>query len=539
MTPTRASLTSTLRWVQPRLLPALVSAEAQRAVERITQALPAALSSWVYLERWLQASADDVDLIVRVDTQGRAMLVNTGDRGRPIGHEWPDGRAWPRISTFARAWNDPENAIHAGVDAIWLEFDAPRSAPGAALPAPRVFLDFARSAYTQTAVEPRFELAVAALQALLGEANARPSMAMLERCFGALPLGAHLLYLGTPIDAAEPVPLRVCVSGLSDEQIVAYLAALDWPGDVDDLRRQVLVPCARAKSAPGKPVAVLHLDMDTQLANRIGLEYAFGRVSQLRGELREVAFLDHLVERGWCEAAACAGLVAWPGREVALLAHEIWHSQLVRRLSHVKLTYATGEAVRSKAYLCFFHELLRSANIARARPPLLGTGNAAFSSRSGALAARGPAPSHGARPRLAPQAPSSWSTRSLEIRGPSRVVADGTQFAFYGSLTAGGKPMSMSDKQQQALEAVLQRSSVDAEFRSRLLTDPRRAIQQAFGVVIPANFNIKFIEKEASVDALVVLPDYADPTGELNDDDLEAVAGGVEPPAPTWADGGH
>lgn len=96
--------------------------------------------------------------------------------------------------------------------------------------------------------------------------------------------------------------------------------------------------------------------------------------------------------------------------------------------------------------------------------------------------------------------------------------------------------MSLS-KKDQALEAVLERSAVDIKFRKQLLSDPRKAIQDAFGVIIPANFKVKFIEKDPGIDALVVLPNFQSQDGELNDSDLEAVAGGVEPPNPTWADG--
>lgn len=82
--------------------------------------------------------------------------------------------------------------------------------------------------------------------------------------------------------------------------------------------------------------------------------------------------------------------------------------------------------------------------------------------------------------------------------------------------------------QEQLLSAILDRSSVDREFRRRLLTDPRGAIEQAFNVVIPANFNIRFIEKERGLDALVVLPDFVKGSDELSDADLDAVSGGLE-----------
>lgn len=86
--------------------------------------------------------------------------------------------------------------------------------------------------------------------------------------------------------------------------------------------------------------------------------------------------------------------------------------------------------------------------------------------------------------------------------------------------------MTMTMKEHQVLEAVLERSVTDHEFRQELLNHPRRAIQQALGVSVPANFRLKFIEKDKNVDALVVLPNFQPKNGELSDDDLEEVAGG-------------
>ena len=87
--------------------------------------------------------------------------------------------------------------------------------------------------------------------------------------------------------------------------------------------------------------------------------------------------------------------------------------------------------------------------------------------------------------------------------------------------------MSLPPRQQQALEAVLERSSVDPKFREQLLGNPRRAILEGFGVSIPASFNVKFIEKDRGIDALIVLPDVRRPEGELSDADLDSVSGGA------------
>jgi hypothetical protein len=92
-----------------------------------------------------------------------------------------------------------------------------------------------------------------------------------------------------------------------------------------------------------------------------------------------------------------------------------------------------------------------------------------------------------------------------------------------------------SAKEPRALQAILDRAATDRAFRQRLLVDPRPAILESFGVIIPATFRIKFIERDANVDALIVLPDAQHHGGELSDDDLETVSGGVAESA-EWSD---
>jgi hypothetical protein len=92
-----------------------------------------------------------------------------------------------------------------------------------------------------------------------------------------------------------------------------------------------------------------------------------------------------------------------------------------------------------------------------------------------------------------------------------------------------------SQKEPRALQAILDRATTDLSFRKRLLVDPRAAIFDSFGVMIPPNFRIKFVERAADLDALIVLPDVENGTGELSDDGLEKVSGGVEETA-EWSE---
>lgn len=95
--------------------------------------------------------------------------------------------------------------------------------------------------------------------------------------------------------------------------------------------------------------------------------------------------------------------------------------------------------------------------------------------------------------------------------------------------------MTMSTAHQEALEQILTRAAVDLDFRKALLVDPRKAILDGLGIRIPAGFRVKFIERGKDVDALIVLPDLQRSDGELDDCDLEAVAGGGEgDPPPPW-----
>lgn len=85
----------------------------------------------------------------------------------------------------------------------------------------------------------------------------------------------------------------------------------------------------------------------------------------------------------------------------------------------------------------------------------------------------------------------------------------------------------MSQVYKKLIDAVVHRAGSDRVFRRQVLADPAAAIVTAYGVTFPAGFQIRFVEKPADLDVMVVLPDLrADE--ELSNDDLEQVAGGTD-----------
>jgi hypothetical protein len=92
-----------------------------------------------------------------------------------------------------------------------------------------------------------------------------------------------------------------------------------------------------------------------------------------------------------------------------------------------------------------------------------------------------------------------------------------------------GELQSLSHGEPTGLDAITTRAALDPEFRRRLLCDPREAIASTFGIQLPPALRVKFIEKEAGLDLMVVLPD-AVPCGDaLADTELRGITGGAHP----------
>lgn len=365
------SVARTIDQLAPRLPLALVSPAAGSRLMRVAAALPAALTSWIYLECRLQRGEERVDLIVRVDQHARDIL--TGDNPViALGAGLYGHSSWRGVRALARAWADPSSALHRGVERLWLEFDV-HAAPGitvpgttvpgtivpgttapGALPAPGVFIEFAREVYAQHSKEDRARVAMAALRPLFSDAMMPETARNLRRCWELLPSGATIPYVGL-FPARGSGAVRVSVAGLGDAELPAYLRALRWPGSHRELTSAVSAFLPSSRVARPR-MAIANLDVGQSFGTGVGLEYVLSHASQLRGYILEREFIEHLVRSGLCSASKGDALTAWLGRSFMVMPHELWRSRVVRRVNHIKLAFAGDRPLEAKAYLSASHE---------------------------------------------------------------------------------------------------------------------------------------------------------------------------------------
>jgi hypothetical protein len=309
------TLAGTLDRIEPRLPDALVSGPAYARVRAVAAHLSAAMTSRLHLECRLSGQSR-TDLTIRVDARDRHLLA----ADRPAGTD----PMWARITDFAHAW--PED-----VTALWLEFDVVGEVGPHRVPVPHIFAELARHAAPERIVP-------SVLERLCGPPLSRSARRTVERCLERLPAGARIPYIGF-LPRPGPHPIRLCVSGLNAETLSDYLAALSWPGEV----------------SPAADMSIVNLSVGHGIAMEIGVEYAFDRIAQLRGTLRERALLDALVAGGLCVANKRDAVFTWPGWSPEELPHQICPGVLGRWVNHVKIIYDQARPRRAKAYLCLDH----------------------------------------------------------------------------------------------------------------------------------------------------------------------------------------
>jgi hypothetical protein len=86
-----------------------------------------------------------------------------------------------------------------------------------------------------------------------------------------------------------------------------------------------------------------------------------------------------------------------------------------------------------------------------------------------------------------------------------------------------------SGRRAEIERRLIERSLEDEAFRQRLLSDPRAVIEQELETRLPESIEVRAVEETADTIYLVLPSDSSSvgQSGELSDQELDAVAGGV------------
>ncbi|MDO9104399.1 MAG: NHLP leader peptide family RiPP precursor [Methylovulum sp.] len=82
----------------------------------------------------------------------------------------------------------------------------------------------------------------------------------------------------------------------------------------------------------------------------------------------------------------------------------------------------------------------------------------------------------------------------------------------------------MNEEQMQQYSQIVAKCWADAEFKAKLMAEPKATLA-AEGIAVPDGVELRVLENTATTINLVLPPPPAE--GELSDEDLGAVTGGV------------
>lgn len=356
--------------VAPYVSADLVSPAAMANINVIGSLLPGALTDFFGFECPLGIHEPKADFLVcsRASEGGRDVLIDQRP-GRELPAFFEQHPVWRRIRGFAREWSDLRSPLFEGIHNIWIEFDV--DGTPAILPVPSVFIgsDLLRpgeSGNLESPLQHCAWLMDLALPLLLG-CDLDPCMRLrVARCLNLLPAGARIFQVGLMLGRASRIT-RLCVRGLSSNQIPEYLHAVGWQGSLPEVRDLVNL------LAPLVERIDLDIDVGDRVLPKIGLEcYPAQSLPAIQ------RFLDYLVSSGLSTATKAEGLKRWAGLAHERLTPDVWprdllalsaflegrvHSAFFRWLHHIKVVHQPGLPAQAKAYLAVHHHWIAPADL--------------------------------------------------------------------------------------------------------------------------------------------------------------------------------
>lgn len=330
----------------PRLPPALCDGAATAQLRAVAAKLPP--SSLFGFETRLADASPVIDLMTAIAGDDGSRRAHAGRNPlAAVPQPFLDDAAWRGLTAFCRRWDDGEPPF-AAIQDLWLELDA--AVLRRASPTPCVFF------HLRAGVGDGASVAREACRVLFGDAAFELSDAT-RRCFD----GAHRVDQVALMLSRPQVPVRLVLTQLRFDDVVAILKRLRWSGDVARLEHH-----HRRIAVFAQPSLSLAIDLGERLHDKVGIEYCPPRNATFRAGFARL--LERCVELGLALHEKARTLSEWDGFVRASASTEPWPRSLrlaqerLRResafrlgLSHVKLVFDGDATPQLKAYFGFEH----------------------------------------------------------------------------------------------------------------------------------------------------------------------------------------
>ncbi len=337
----------------------------------IARHIPGAMTGFFGFECRLGETDAPADILFAVNHQELGVLAGT----RP-GLDLPDAfwqvPVWNQARAFCAETQNTASPLYEKADNLWLEFDLDTSARDVP-----VFSAFFGS-YKITAAQNGDTaqhltwFTDYALPLLYGQGLSPKMQTRVLECIQALPPHALVFQTGAMLSRTPPF-VRLCIGGISPNQLPNYLDTIAWRGNYAQLQDWLTQLSALVDTI------TLDIDVGVTVGELVGLECYFNQQRAPAHEPRWFPFLDFLESKNVLTHAKRAGLCAYSGfvHERSDAARNQWppalltasqllgpnyFSSLLWGPHHIKIVLKNSDA-QAKAYLYVEHQWLKLSDL--------------------------------------------------------------------------------------------------------------------------------------------------------------------------------
>ncbi|MGI6647519.1 MAG: hypothetical protein ACOX5W_00240 [Bacillota bacterium] len=312
--------------IGPSLPAEIISLETKRKIDKMAVLFSDFAASEYIMETNLNSAVAEADFSFRILTSEKDCLMK-GFNSFSISGLATDA-TWMKVIDFVHFW-PPD------IPDIWLEMDYGEFAKD--VPQPCFFFN---ATQIKEGTEINNDLLHSSLSRLLDSSQLATIWPNLTEIIHQLPPEVGLFQIGTML-ARHQDRVRVFTAELTQEQTLAYLARINWPGDFPKLEQlfNLVHPHSDGQY-------IVDFDVTRQgISEKIGINFGLAKKQELP------AFLANLTRHGLCNEVKQQGVLAWSGSKGCFLGPAYGFSALVKDISHFKMSLIPEESVMMKAYL--------------------------------------------------------------------------------------------------------------------------------------------------------------------------------------------